>query len=262
MRPTILLLAKSAIAACPRAEMEALAASVAARVDGANVLHAFSEMGSPSLRSRLCELAAANVPEVVILPIMVPMEPGFPAWIARAVHRWKADHTGHVPAIRIARAPLGEADDLAALLARLAVRPAEDVTQKPVSIPGRSAIPHQARRVMVCMGGACNDAAASGIWQHLRAEQDRLKLRDTGAGMMSCKTSCLGPCNLAPVVQVWPEGTTYCGVSEADLDRIIAEHIQGGTPVRELAYPPSRTKVALRERPSTDRAILHSPPEP
>ena len=247
MRRTVLLLAKSAIAARPRGEMEALAEAVASRLDGYGAVYAFSEQGSPSLREQLTELAESGVLEIVVLPTMLPMEPGFPAWIARAVHRWKARHTGLLPEIRVADAPVSEIEDLADILARLASTPGEELTGKQVTVPDRSAIPHQARRVLVCMGGPCNDAAASGLWQHLRAEQDRLKLRDTGEGMMSCKTSCLGPCNLAPVVQVWPEGTTYCGVDEAALDRIIAEHIQAGVPVEDLAYPPSRTKVALRK---------------
>ena len=248
MGKTVILLAKSAIAARPRAEMEALAATVAARLDGVDVVHAFSEQGAPSLRARLSDLAGAGVPEIVILPVMLPVEPGFPAWITRAVHRWKAGHDGPLPEVRISAAPLSDAAPIADLLTDLAANPGEDIVPKPAALPDRSAIPHQERRVLVCMGGHCNDAAAAGLWQHLRAEQDRLKLRDTGVGMMSCKTSCLGPCNLAPVVQVWPEGTTYCGVDEAALDRIIAEHIQGGTPVEDLAYPPSRTKLPLRAK--------------
>lgn len=246
MQKTILLLAKSAIAARPRAEMEALAEAVARRLDGTNATHAFSEQGSPSLRERLTELAGAGVPEISIVPVMLPMEPGFPAWIARAVHRWKTHHAGPVPVIRVAHAPLEATEELADILARLASDPGRDITEKPAAIPDRSAIATQKRRVLVCMGGPCNDAASSNLWQHLRAEQDRLKLRDIGDGMMSCKTSCLGPCNLAPVVQVWPEGTTYCGVDEAALDRIISEHILGGEPVADLLYPPSQKKVALR----------------
>lgn len=246
MPKTLILLAKSAIAARPRAEMEALAATVAARLDRVDVVHAFSEQGAPSLRERLTDLARAGVPEIGILPVMLPMEPGFPAWITRAVHRWKAGHDGPLPEVRISAAPLGDAAPIADLLADLAAHPGEDIVPKPVALPDRSAIPHQGRRVLVCMGGPCNDAASGSLWQHLRAEQDRLKLRDTGVGMMSCKTSCLGPCNLAPVVQVWPEGTTYCGVDEAALNRIIAGHIQGGTPVEGLAYPSSRAKVPLR----------------
>ena len=246
MSKTILLLAKSAIAAKPRSEMESLAAAVAQRLEGVNVTHAFSEQGSPSLRERLTDLALYGATEIVVLPVMLPMEPGFPAWIGRAVHRWKSKHPGTTPAVRVSDAPLSNLDGLATVITQLAGSPGEDITATPFAVPDRSTIPHQVRRLLVCMGGPCNDAASAGLWQHLRAEQERLKLRDTGDGMMSCKTSCLGPCNLAPVVQVWPEGTTYCGVDEEALDRIIAEHILGGSPVEDLAYPPSRTKVALR----------------
>ena len=65
---------------------------------------------------------------------------------------------------------------------------------------------------------------------------------------MSCKTSCLGPCALAPVLQVWPDGTFYGGVDETDVDRIIAEHLLGGRPVSEYAYAPATGKQKLRER--------------
>jgi (2Fe-2S) ferredoxin len=246
MRPTILILAKAAIAAAPRAEMAALAEAVAARSPGHDATYAFSEQGSPSLRARLSELGAADVPEVIIVPAMLPMEPGFPAWIRRAVHRWMKTQAAPFPKITIAPPPLDVPDIIAALLSAAARAAKADVTQTATAVPDASVIHGQKRRVLLCMGGPCNDAAAGPLWQHLRAEQDRLGLREAGEGMMSCKTSCLGPCNLAPVVQVWPEGTTYCGVDEGALDRILAEHILGGTPVADLAYEPGRTKQRLR----------------
>lgn len=98
------------------------------------------------------------------------------------------------------------------------------------------------------MGGPCLAAGAEVVWGHLRNEQERLSLRTAGEGCMSAKTSCLGPCNLAPVLQLWPEGTYYGGVDEAGLDRIVAEHVLGGTPVEELAYAPGGRKHTLRPR--------------
>jgi len=247
MRSVILILAKAAIAAAPRAEMVALAEAVAAHSPDHDATYAFSEQGSPSLRERLSELAAAGVPKVIIVPAMLPMEPGFPAWIRRAVKRWMKTQTSRLPMITIAPPPLDASSDMSAILSTAAARAGdEDVTQTATPIPDASVIQGQKRRVLLCMGGPCNDAASGPLWQHLRAEQDRLGLRNTGEGMMSCKTSCLGPCNLAPVVQVWPEGTTYCGVDETALDRILAEHIQGGTPVEDLAYSPQKAKQRLR----------------
>ena len=63
---------------------------------------------------------------------------------------------------------------------------------------------------------------------------------------MTAKTSCLGPCGLAPVLQVWPEGTMYGGVDEGAVDRIIDNHLLGGGIVEALAYAPTGAKQRLR----------------
>jgi len=113
-------------------------------------------------------------------------------------------------------------------------------------VPDGSLIPVQKRRVLVCQGGPCNAAGADLIWGHLRNQQDRRKLRTTGDGTMSCKSTCLGPCNLAPVIQVFPEGTYYGGVTEAAIDRIVSEHLLGGSIVDDFAYQPTGRKQTLR----------------
>jgi (2Fe-2S) ferredoxin len=84
------------------------------------------------------------------------------------------------------------------------------------------------------------------LWGHLRNAQARLDPRNVAGGTMSAKTTCLGPCNLAPVMQVYPEGSYYCGVDAAMLDRIIEEHILGGEPVGDLVHEPLRRKQDLR----------------
>jgi (2Fe-2S) ferredoxin len=68
----------------------------------------------------------------------------------------------------------------------------------------------------------------------------------TGDGTMSAKSTCLGPCNLAPVLQVFPEGTYYGGVTEAAVDRIVTEHLLGGAVVDDFAYHPTGRKQVLR----------------
>ena len=84
------------------------------------------------------------------------------------------------------------------------------------------------------------------VWSHLRAEQKRLNLRATGVGVMTCKTTCLGPCNLAPVLQVFPEGTYYGGIDELGVDQIIERHLLGGCVVEELAYAAIPARQPLR----------------
>lgn len=247
MRPTILLLAKAAIAARPLVELRALAAAVEQIVPGHDATFALSEQGQPSLRDRLTSLAMDETQEIVIVPVMIPMEPGFSAWIKRAIHRWRQGWTGFVPVIRIAPPPAHDPESLSELIAGLAgLADASDVATERARLPDASVIPGQKHRVLVCMGGACNDAGAGQLWSHLRGEQDRLKLREAGEGMMSCKTSCLGPCNLAPVLQVWPEGTTYCGVDESAIDEILYSHIQRGQPVETFSYTSNGKKQRLR----------------
>lgn len=64
---------------------------------------------------------------------------------------------------------------------------------------------------------------------------------------MSARTSCLGPCNLAPAVQVWPEGTCYGGIDEAGIDRVVDRHLLAGEIVEDLAYRPNGAKQMLRK---------------
>lgn len=247
-RIAVVLLAKSAIAAQPGAEMAALAAEAERRAPGTAVFPAYSEQGTPSLRDRLREIAARGFPEVRIVPVLLPTEPSFAVWIRKAVARWRAEAPEPWPVVRLAGGPTSCPSGMMALLDDLlAGASAGEVLAPPdAPKPEGSLVPTQKHRVLVCAGGPCNDAGSALIWGHLRNEQDRLKLRTAGDGMMSCKTTCLGPCNLAPVVQVWPEGTVYGGVDEAGIDRILAEHVGQGHVVADLAYAATGKKQTLR----------------
>lgn len=248
MESTVLLLARSAISAPPLKEMERFRSLAAALPGVARALFAFSEQGSPSLRHAIDELVSEGCECVTIVPIQLPFEVSFQAWLTRTLTRWRGKDERPWPEIVVA--PLLASDDstAVALQASLAGARAPLVLETTKTAVEGSLIPAQRRRVLVCMGGPCNVAGAEVIWGHFRNEQDRLSLRTSGDGCMSAKTSCLGPCNLAPVVQVWPEGTYYGGVDEAAVDRIIAEHILGGQPVEDHAYEPTGKKQFLRMR--------------
>ncbi len=246
-----ILLAKASITGAASREMEELAQHALTNNRFDQVVHAFSEQGSPSLRTVLNGLnVSGRVEEILIVPCMVPMEPGFRTWITGAVQRWQREQVTRggraVPEVSIAQAP-NQSGAMAALLHALLDGPthAIPVGKGAIAATG-SVIPPQKRRVLVCQGGPCNHAGAALVWGHLRNEQKRLDLRTTGDGMMSARTSCLGPCNLAPVVQVFPEGTWYGGVDEDGVDRIVSEHLLQGRPVPELAYAVVPEKQVLR----------------
>jgi (2Fe-2S) ferredoxin len=242
----VILLARTANTAVPLKQMASLR-DVAATVPGvAAAAFAFSEEGIPALRTVLTEMVDDGATPIVIVPLLLPAEPNFAIWIQRTIARWRIEKPGSWPEIRLAPFPGGQGlmrDLLAGLVASPEVKVIKGL--KPAGSEG-SIVPAQRRRVLVCMGGPCHAAGAAVVWGHLRNEQTRLALRTTGDGTMTAKTTCLGPCGLAPVLQVWPEGTIYGGVDEGAVDRIIDGHLLRGEIVEPLAYAPTGAKQRLR----------------
>lgn len=255
-----LLLAKASITGAADAEMQRLTDQLTATGQVAAVRHAYSEQGSPSLRSSLQALADEGVDEIVLLPLLLPMEPGFRLWVSRAIERWRGlDPQRNWPRVRIASAPAQGEGSRAWLQAWLSESLNSPFAESPPRSPEGSVVPPQQRRVLVCQGGPCNDAGAAVVWAHLRNEQKRLNLRTTGVGVMTCKTTCLGPCNLAPVLQVFPGGTYYGGVDEEGIDRIVQQHLIEGRVVDELSYPPVSGRQHLRMPAEVHAASTDSP---
>lgn len=258
MKRNVVLLAKSAIAAQPLSEMARLAQMM---VDcGDTVSYAFSDQGEPTLRSALESARRNGADEVLILPLVLPMEPSFRAWMAQSVQRWRKTSDGPWPTIRIGRGPV-EAAAIKPLLEQLleSARNASAVPNKEKKKPQGSVVPIHERRILICQGGPCNDGGGAALWAHMHAESKRLDLKNVAGGTLCARAGCLGTCNLAPVVQVYPEGTFYGGVDEAGLDRIIAEHILGGRVVEDLAYPATGTKQRLRaDGEDNDAALDHA----
>lgn len=212
---------------------------------------AYTEQGEPALRSVLHQLADAGAAQVHLLPLLLPMEPGTALALQRVIKRWRAQRGGGSwPQVQVAPAP-ALSDAIGPLLAEMAEAamhaPASDGARSPEA--EGATVPAQRHRVLLCAGGPCTDAGANLVWGHLRNIQKARNLRSEGPGVMTCKTTCLGPCALGPVLQVWPEGTWYGGVDEAGVERIVDEHLLGGQPVADLAYTPQAGKQRLRAAP-------------
>lgn len=210
----------------------------------------FSEQGTPSLREALLDLRDRDLTSIVIVPLVLPMEPSFLRWLTKSVRRWQAELPGGWPPIHLTR-DIAQSLHFEPLLAGLIDGAAASLPLAPApSLASEgSLVPAQKRRVLVCEGPTCNAAGADLIWGHLRNVQERRKLRVTGDGTMTAKATCLGPCNLAPVLQVFPEGTYYGGVTETAIDRIAEEHLLGGKVVEAFAYPPTGRKQRLSSSP-------------
>ena len=156
--------------------------------------------------------------EVLLLPALLVLTAGLP-WT------WRS-------ALGLRRKPTKRSGPTAGAAATAPGQPSQAGRAGPTA-------PVVRRRVLVCHGEACTQAGAAGVWRRLREEQDRLADEGRSEALQLTKTSCLGPCRLAPVMQVYPEDVSYGLLDGPRLDEIVDEHFGLGQPVTRLALPAS-----------------------
>jgi len=100
----------------------------------------------------------------------------------------------------------------------------------PVSIKSAQGMP---RDIMVCGGPGCHSSGSSKIAKLLEEELARRGLSDL---VKIYQTGCFGYCEKGPMIEIHPDNTTYCELSEADVETIVEEHFIQGNRVERLLY--------------------------
>ncbi len=88
-------------------------------------------------------------------------------------------------------------------------------------------------QVLLCSGTACQSSGSAKV---KRALTEALAGHDLLSEVQIVETGCMGPCELGPVLLVYPEGTFYVRVKPEDAAEIVAEHFLKGRPVGRLLW--------------------------
>lgn len=93
------------------------------------------------------------------------------------------------------------------------------------------------RHLLVCTGPRCTqNGAAQLLFDSLGEKFRAAGLQDGALRVKRSRVSCFAACKGGPVMCVQPDGTWYYNVTDANMNRIVHEHLLHGRVVQDLVF--------------------------
>lgn len=92
--------------------------------------------------------------------------------------------------------------------------------------------------------GCCKEKGAEKLRNYLKTRVKELGL----AGVRVNVAGCLDRCELGPALVIYPEGVWYTYASTADVEEIIARHLQRGERVERLLLTPDQKELRPEQK--------------
>lgn len=99
--------------------------------------------------------------------------------------------------------------------------------------------------VLICGGAACLSSHSQQLKEQLLKVIDE---KDLANEINIIETGCMGPCELGPVMVVYPDGSFYVKVEEKDIERIAEEHFLKGRPVIDKLWLSPEARKVVEEK--------------
>lgn len=92
--------------------------------------------------------------------------------------------------------------------------------------------------ILVCSGAGCISSGCRDVYHALHEHIGNQGLQEH---VRITQTGCMGPCDMGPVIVVYPDGVFYRRVKPDDVLEIVVEHVLKGRVVQRLTYKSPET---------------------